>query len=119
MYVPTIAPLRFSIPVPEEMMIQSIMYADCLGDLFLLYQVSDMDVGDGMMVRLGRPSFPVKWQTEIPGFNTCLSKDFLLVFTPHIDDAPSLMQYHPVGSQNSFAIPSLIERPRELLASRF
>lgn len=61
--------LRFTIPVPDEMIVQSVMHADCLGDLFLLYHVTDLDVGSGMAVRLGGPSLSMKWQTEIQAFN--------------------------------------------------
>jgi len=59
----------FKVPLDTGFYIQRMYYKEFDGDLILIYEVSDNEMGAGKVVRLARNTLRMKWQQHIPAFS--------------------------------------------------
>ena len=70
----------FKLSIPKDFIIKRLLFSDCLGDLLLIYEITNFESGSGIVSRLDRKTLQTKWQAEIFGFNIAeplFKKDFL------------------------------------------
>ncbi len=62
-------PAQIQLPLPKNCRIDRVLYGEFLGDLLLVYEISDRESGWGTAVRLEPRTLAIKWRLGLPGFN--------------------------------------------------